>query len=130
MVERLEIVAACGDKDAADADDVFDGDAFQILDVEKSAETLVSHVKMPRHLRVRPPDWRELAYDHEEARRCIVVCVTDNCRSFMAEPINGHILLQIQKTLSMVLKDLSPITDVNSVTCEPAEAPGRYLVSV
>lgn len=128
MVEPLEIVAACGD--ATEADVLFGGDAFQILEVEKRAEVQIYHVRMPHHLRVRPPDWRDLAYDHEAVRKRIVVCVTDNCRSFMAEPVNAHFLLKIEKTLSLVLEDLRSIMDNTSVTCEPAEIPGRYVVSV
>ena len=127
-MEPLEIVAAHGD--VAEADDLFGGETFQVHDVARSAEALIYHVTIPRHLRVRPPDWRDLAYDHEAVRRCIGVCVTDNCRSFMAEPIDAHLFLKIEKTLYLVRRDLGSIMDLTSVTCEPAQTPGRYVVCV
>ena len=128
MVEPLEIVAAHGG--AAEEDALFGGDAFQILEVEKRTEVQIYYVRMPQHMRVRPPDWRDLAYDHEEVRKRIVVCVTDNCRCFMAEPINAHLLHKVEKALMLVLEDLRAIMDLTSVICEPAETPGRYVVSV
>lgn len=130
LVERLEIVAVHGDSNVTGVDEPFEGDALTIVDVEKCEEALIYYVKMPSHLRIRPPDWRDLAYDHAEVQRRIVVCVTDNCQSFMAEPIEDHSLRQIEKTLSLVLKDLSAIMDVKSVTCKSQEIPGRYVVCV
>lgn len=92
--------------------------------------TQIYNVDIPDYMRVKPPDWREFAYDHKEVERLIQVCVNDNVLTYIFEDLNPSMLKKMDLTLTKALEDLNSIIDLISVKSQVFGSPGKLSVCV
>ena len=91
----------------------------------------IYNVEIPPYFKVKPPDWRDLAYDHAKVKNLIRNCVTDNCNHFIFEPTNENNLNRVRSYLYTPLTDLSSVIDLISIECTTnKESTNHFTVTV
>jgi len=113
--EKIEISVDTDVASSKTLSETFDDDSINVSLIEIKDDNMLYSVELPIDLRVKPPDWRDLAYDHAKVVNLINTCVTDNCRNFIFEPVNDTTLKGLQNVLSIALADLSFVIDLISV---------------
>ncbi|MCP4611802.1 MAG: hypothetical protein GY845_24125 [Planctomycetes bacterium] len=115
--EIIEIIVDSKVANCKTLSETFNDNSIKVLLMEIKDNNKIYWVEIPKYLKVKPPDWRDLAYDHEKAKDLISTCVTDNFQHFIFEPLNDTTLNKLQDDLSIALADLSSVIDLISVEC-------------
>ena len=115
--EIIEIVPKADPPDTFTEADLPHGDSIQVVFDKIENETHIYHVEIPSYLEVKPPDWRDLAYDHDEVKRLMGLCIEDNSRCLAFEPLTEKTVRRVEKELTVALRDLSSIMDLLLVKC-------------
>lgn len=89
---------------------------IEIISIEKNI--IIYKIDIPEFLSVKPPDWRDMAYDHKEIKNLIQKTVIDNSQTFVFEPLTEETIKKVENKLILVLGDLKSVIDLIAVKCE------------
>ncbi len=115
--ESIEILVDSDVASSKTLSETFDDNSIKVSMIAIEDNNKIYCVEVPKYLKVKPPDWRDLAYDHVKVTNLIHTCVTDNFKNFIFEPIKNTTLKRLQNVLSIALADLSSVIDLTSVKC-------------
>ena len=79
---------------------------------------LLYQVALPDGHRIRPADWRYLAYDHRAIKRLMAETAYQNSRQLIFEPLEEPLFRQFEEILHVAFRDVAHVFEAKTITCD------------
>jgi hypothetical protein len=89
---------------------------------------LLFAIDLPDDFRIRPADWRSVAYDHDAVGKLTVETLAQNAHALQCEPFTPALMQRAGELLRRALDDLVTVFDIKDVTCEASDN-GRLIAT-